>query len=184
VHALVIGLDVALRADMVRALDALGALLGEVRLIEENGAVYAECDNAAERLLLAVRGVSLGRVAGVRYAKWNHWKIKGDPFASRSFVRVRCALTRRWTNSNDAHALRRDMGHCEILTLAGAAMAHRPGFGEDLLAESPTSCGGSLSQLRTELVCWDARLERGVQARHAELPAKYREHRYLEHCSA
>ena len=34
------------------------------RLIEEDGAVYAECDNAAERLLLAVGGVSMGRVAG------------------------------------------------------------------------------------------------------------------------
>ena len=39
-------------------------MLGEVELIEENGAVYAECDNAAEKLLLAVGGVSMGRVAG------------------------------------------------------------------------------------------------------------------------
>ena len=38
--------------------------LGDVQLIEENGSVYAECDNAAERLLLAVGGVSMGRVAG------------------------------------------------------------------------------------------------------------------------
>jgi hypothetical protein len=36
-------------------------------LIEENGAVYAGCDNAAERLLLAVGGVSMGLVAGVRF---------------------------------------------------------------------------------------------------------------------
>jgi site-specific DNA recombinase len=64
VHALVTGLDVALRADVARARDALRAMLGDVQLIEENGAVYAECDNAAERLLLAVGGVSMGRVAG------------------------------------------------------------------------------------------------------------------------
>jgi hypothetical protein len=48
-------------------------MLGEVQLIEESGAVYAECDNAAERLLLAVGGVSMGRVAGVRYVKWNRF---------------------------------------------------------------------------------------------------------------
>ena len=64
VHALVTGLDVALRTDVARARDALRAVLGEVQLIEENGVVYAECDNAAERLLLAVGGVSMGRVAG------------------------------------------------------------------------------------------------------------------------
>ncbi len=64
VHALVTGLDVALRTDVARARDALRAVLGDVQLIEENGAVYAECDNAAERLLLAVGGVSMGRVAG------------------------------------------------------------------------------------------------------------------------
>ena len=64
VHALVSRLDMALQADVARARDALRAVLGEVQLIEENGEVYAECDNAAERLLLAVGGVSMGRVAG------------------------------------------------------------------------------------------------------------------------
>ena len=64
VQALVTGLEAALRADVVRARDALRAKLGDVQLIEENGAVYAECDNAAERLLLAVGGVSMSRVAG------------------------------------------------------------------------------------------------------------------------
>jgi len=39
-------------------------VLVDVQLIEENGAVYAECDNAAERLLLAVGGASMGRIAG------------------------------------------------------------------------------------------------------------------------
>ena len=87
VHALVTGLETALRTDVARARDALRAMLGDVQLIEENGAVYAECDNAAERLLLAVGGVSMGRVAGVRYVKWNHNKINGVPFALRSFPR-------------------------------------------------------------------------------------------------
>jgi hypothetical protein len=66
VRTLVTGLDLALRADVARARDALRALLGDIQLIEENGEVYAECDNAAERLLLAVGGVSMGGVAGVR----------------------------------------------------------------------------------------------------------------------
>jgi hypothetical protein len=66
VHALVTGLDVALRADIARARDALRAMCGDVQLIEEKGAVYAECDNAAERRLLAVGGASMGRVAGAR----------------------------------------------------------------------------------------------------------------------
>ena len=43
--------------------DALRAVLGDVQLIEENGAVYADCYNAAERLLLAA-GVQMGLVAG------------------------------------------------------------------------------------------------------------------------
>ena len=63
-HALVTGLDVALRADIARARDALRAMLGDVQLLEEKGAIYAEWDNAAERLLLAVGGASMGRVAG------------------------------------------------------------------------------------------------------------------------
>ena len=64
VRALVAGLDIALRADVARARDALRAMLGDLQLIEDDGSVYAECDNAAERLLLAVGGVSMGRVAG------------------------------------------------------------------------------------------------------------------------
>jgi len=47
-----------MRTDVPRVRDALRAVLGDVQLIEEDGAVYAECDNAAERLLLAVGGVS------------------------------------------------------------------------------------------------------------------------------
>jgi hypothetical protein len=41
-------------------------MLGDVQLIEKNGAVYAECDNADERLLLAVGGVLIDRVAASR----------------------------------------------------------------------------------------------------------------------
>ena len=57
-------------------------------LIEEKGAVYAECDNAAERLLLAVGGASIGRVAGVRYVKWNQREIKHIAFASPRLPRL------------------------------------------------------------------------------------------------
>jgi site-specific DNA recombinase len=64
VRALVTGLDAALRTDVDRARGALRAVLGDVQVIQENGSLYAECDNAAERLLLAVGGVSMGRVAG------------------------------------------------------------------------------------------------------------------------
>ena len=58
------GPDVALRTDVARGRDALRAMLGDVQPIKENGAIYAECDNAAERLVLAVGGVSMGLVAG------------------------------------------------------------------------------------------------------------------------
>jgi hypothetical protein len=64
VHALVSGLEAALRTDIAGARDALRATLGDVQLVEENGAACAECDAAAERRLLAVGGVSMGRVAG------------------------------------------------------------------------------------------------------------------------
>ena len=42
-------------------------MLGDVQLREENDAVYADCDNDAVRLLLAVGGVSMGRVAGTGF---------------------------------------------------------------------------------------------------------------------
>ena len=63
-HALVTGLDAALRTDVASPRHALRAMLGNVQLIAENGAIYAECDNAAEKPLLAVGGVSMGLVAG------------------------------------------------------------------------------------------------------------------------
>jgi hypothetical protein len=59
----VTGLEFALRMDVIGARDALGAVLGDVQLIEEDCAVCAECDNAAERLLLAVGDVSMGTIA-------------------------------------------------------------------------------------------------------------------------
>jgi hypothetical protein len=42
---------------------------------EEDRAVCAECDNAAERLLLAVGGVSMGRVAGQRFCRYLYCRI-------------------------------------------------------------------------------------------------------------
>lgn len=76
VHALVTGLEAALRTDVARARDALRAMLGDVQLIQDNGAVYAECDNAAERLLLAVGGVSMGRVAGAHNLTQKRTRIR------------------------------------------------------------------------------------------------------------
>jgi hypothetical protein len=51
-------------------------MLGDLQLIEHDGAVYAECDNAAERLLLAVGGVSMGRVAGGRNPTQKRLRIR------------------------------------------------------------------------------------------------------------
>ena len=59
VCVLVTSLQAALRMDAAWARDALRAGACRCSTIEENGAVYAECDNAAERLLLAVGGVSM-----------------------------------------------------------------------------------------------------------------------------
>ena len=76
IRALLTGLEAALRVDVARARDALRALLGDVQLVEQDGSVYAECDNAAERLLLAVGGVSMGQVAGVRNLTQKHVRIR------------------------------------------------------------------------------------------------------------
>jgi hypothetical protein len=43
----------SLQFALLRARDSLRAVLGDV----QNSAVYAECDNAAKRLLLALGGV-------------------------------------------------------------------------------------------------------------------------------
>ena len=51
-------------------------MLGDVHLIEEDGAVYAECDNAAERLLLAVGGASMGRVPGACNPTWKRVRTR------------------------------------------------------------------------------------------------------------
>jgi hypothetical protein len=59
-------------------------VLGDGQLIEEDGAVYAECDNAAERLLLAVSGMSMGLVAGA----CNHPNLLVIPFRAEL---IRCA---------------------------------------------------------------------------------------------
>ena len=69
------GLGLARRepaASLNQALDADSArrsarLLGEIQLVVGDGATYAECDNAAERAVRAVGGVSLVLVAGVGF---------------------------------------------------------------------------------------------------------------------
>jgi site-specific DNA recombinase len=65
-----VALDLAgrLTADVDRARGALRDLLGDVRLVRDGEAVYAEVDAIADRLLLAAGGdVSLGPVAGDCY---------------------------------------------------------------------------------------------------------------------
>ncbi len=49
------------------AREALRATFGSIRLVPDEGAIYAEFDDAAENLLLAVGGASLGRVAGAGF---------------------------------------------------------------------------------------------------------------------
>ena len=53
--------------------EALRATFGSIRLVPEEGVIYAEFDDAAENLLLAVGGASLGRVAGARKRAQMRW---------------------------------------------------------------------------------------------------------------
>jgi len=62
VRALADGLEAALREETPRAREALRAAFGEIRLVADGEEVVAEF--AAERLMLAVGGASMGRVAG------------------------------------------------------------------------------------------------------------------------
>ena len=112
VRALVASLNIALRADVARARDALRAMLGDLQLIEDDGSVYAECDNAAERLLLAVGGVSMGRVAGAGF----------EPVT----FRLRACCSRR----------------LRARTLQSAAGRLRPRSGKNLMGLGAMSRGG------------------------------------------
>lgn len=67
VQALVAGLEGALRDEVPKAREALRAAFGDVRLVPAEGKVYAEFEDAAERLLVAIGGVQMGRVAGAGY---------------------------------------------------------------------------------------------------------------------
>jgi len=64
VRALADGLEAALREETPRAREALRAAFGEIRLVADGEEVVAEFEDAAERLMLAVGGASMGRVAG------------------------------------------------------------------------------------------------------------------------
>lgn len=65
-RALALDLSGALGQNIGRARSILRGLLGDVRLVREGPAVFAEVDCATDRLLLVVGGESLGRVAGTR----------------------------------------------------------------------------------------------------------------------
>ena len=66
VRALAADLEAALQLDKARARDVLRAMFGRIVLVQDGDAVYAEFDDAAESLILAIGGASLGRVAGAR----------------------------------------------------------------------------------------------------------------------
>ena len=67
VRVLIEGLEGALRDEVPKAREALQAAFGEIRLVPNEGKVYAEFEDAAERLLVAVGGVQMGRVAGAGF---------------------------------------------------------------------------------------------------------------------
>ena len=79
-------LETALAQDVGAARAILSGKLGPITLEEKDDAVWAQMD-IGPALLLAVGADDSIRVAGVRYVKWNHNKIKDVPFASRSFTR-------------------------------------------------------------------------------------------------
>lgn len=65
-RAVALDLASALARDVGRAREILRGLLGEIRLEPEGPAVYAEIESAAEGLVVAAGGASMGRVAGGR----------------------------------------------------------------------------------------------------------------------
>ena len=60
-------LAAVLQRETSAARETLRATFGSIRLVPDEGAVYAEIDDAAESLLVAVSGTSLGRVAGAGF---------------------------------------------------------------------------------------------------------------------
>lgn len=66
----------SLQSGSGRARKALRMLLGDIRLVQENQAVYAEVEASPERLLMASGGSILGVVAGTRGRTQNRIRIK------------------------------------------------------------------------------------------------------------
>jgi hypothetical protein len=58
-QGLVMRLETALSADTARARDALRQVLGDVRLVAEGDAVFAEMETRADRLLLVAMGAGV-----------------------------------------------------------------------------------------------------------------------------
>lgn len=66
VKRMLLNLQSGLDGDVEKARKAIGELFGEIQILEEPDGIYAEYDNAVEKLLLAANGVSLIMVAGTR----------------------------------------------------------------------------------------------------------------------
>ena len=67
VRSIARGIDEAARENPVEARAALREAFGEIELVEREGTIFAAFEDTAERLLLAVGGQYLGRVAGACY---------------------------------------------------------------------------------------------------------------------
>ena len=76
VRALADGLECALLEETPRAREALRAAFGEIRLVADGEKLFAEFEDAAERLLIAVGGASMGRVAGACNLDEHRLRIK------------------------------------------------------------------------------------------------------------
>lgn len=66
VRALAAGIESAVRENLATARPLLRETFGEIRLESKEGTVFAVFEDAADRMMLAVGGASIGRVAGVR----------------------------------------------------------------------------------------------------------------------
>ncbi len=63
----ILNLQAALTGDVQTARKIIGNLMGEIRITEREKTVYAEYDNATEKLVMASSGVSIGLVAGAGF---------------------------------------------------------------------------------------------------------------------
>ena len=67
VRSIARGIDEAAREHPVEARTALRQAFGDIQLVEREGTIFAAFEDTAERLLLAVGGQYLGRVAGAGF---------------------------------------------------------------------------------------------------------------------